>query len=435
MFNSIQNKIINLFVSFSLTGTRATNPDDFNDFIIKKNSIGMFSAMVFLVASLYHIILGAYTDGYLYFITSIVMMSSLFVNNIKYLYGFKLLTLSILNLIVLIVCLFFKKNEIYVFIFFIMIYTINILFSSKKYMYLILLTIQSLVFIFIVHFKEHILNELPLVDNNVFSNFIFFILLFLGINGIATHINHLKDKKYLRNKAKLYKSNKSIKKLNIEIEELNVAALHSLKTPIYVANDFIKKLHTNYLLNIYQQDKDEYEELINNSITLSQMYVENLTTYTKIITETNTKTRFNILEKITFITNIVKKKFDATTIEIMCDDFHVNANDFCFIIILENLLTNGLKYNNNTKKKIKIKVVKSEFEIQIFVSDNGIGIDPIYFSRIFSPFVRIQKKTQIEGTGLGLSSVKMAARKMNGNVRVKSSSAIGTTFEFTFKNG
>lgn len=164
------------------------------------------------------------------------------------------------------------------------------------------------------------------------------------------------------------------------------------------------------------------------------MYVENLTTYTKIITETNAKTRFNILEKITFITNIVTKKFEDASITIRCDDFYVTANDFCFIIIMENLLTNGLKYNNNPKKKIEIQVTKSEFEVQILVSDNGIGIEPIYFDRIFSPFVRIQHGLHIEGTGLGLSSVKMAATKMNGNVRITTSNSLGTSFEFTFKN-
>lgn len=434
MLKNIQTKTIALFINYSLIGTKTNNPKDFNDFIIKKNSIGMFSALVFLLASFYHAIVGVYTDAYLYFITSIVMMSSLFVNHIKYLYIFKLITLAILNFIVLVVCLFFKKNEIYIFIFFIMIYTINILFSSKKHLYITILTIQSLCFIFLVHFKEHIFNELPLVDNNVFSNFIFFILLFLGINGIATHINHQKDKTYLKNKAKLFKSNTSIKKLNTEIEQLNVAALHSLKTPIYVAHDFIKKLHTNYISNVHHENEYEYEELVKNSIALSQMYIENLTTYTKIITETNTKTRFNILEKITFITKIVTKKFENTSIVIDCDNFYVTTNDFCFIIILENLLTNGLKYNTNLNKKIEIHVTKSEFEVQISVTDNGIGIESIYFERIFSPFVRIQQKQQTEGTGLGLSSVKMAARKMNGNVKVKASNSLGTTFEFTFKN-
>lgn len=434
MLKKLRKKLLNLFVCYSLKGTKTTNSKEFNDFIIRKNSIGIFSALVFLIAAIYLLILGFYTDGLLYCITSIVIMSSLFINNIKYLYIFKFFTLFILNVIVLIVCLFFKKNEIYIFIFFIMIYAINILFSSKKYLFITILTIQSLGFIFLVHFKEYLFNEIPLIDNNVFSNFIFFIFLFLGINGIATYINHQKDKIYLKNKAKLFKSNNSIRKLNTEIEQLNVAALHSLKTPIYVANDFIKKLHNNCISGIHQKNEHEYEELIDNSITLSQMYVENLTTYTKIITETNAKTRFNILEKITFITNIVTKKYEAATIEITCDDFCVTANDFCFIIILENLLTNGLKYNNNIKKKIEILVNKSEFEVKILVTDNGIGIDPIYFDRIFSPFVRIQQSLQIEGTGLGLSSVKMAARKMNGNVRIISSSNLGTTFEFTFKN-
>ena len=62
-------------------------------------------------------------------------------------------------------------------------------------------------------------------------------------------------------------------------------------------------------------------------------------------------------------------------------------------------------------KKIEIHVTKSEFEVQISVTDNGIGIESIYFERIFSPFVRIQQKQQTEGTGLGLSSVKWPLEK------------------------
>lgn len=313
-----------------------------------------------------------------------------------------------------------------------MIYTINILYSSKKYIYLLVLTVQSLLFIFIVHFKEHIIYEIPLVDNNVFTNFIFFIFLFLGINGIATHINHQKDKTYLKNKAKLFKSNKSIKKINLEIEDFNVAALHSIKTPIYVANDFVKKIHKNHEQNLTYIP--EYGELIDSSITLSKLYIKNLNTYTKIITESNIKNKFNILEKITLITKIVTKKFEQASINIVCDDFTITTNEFCFLIVIENLLTNGLKYNTSSPKKIEIQVTKSEFEVQILVSDNGVGIDPIYYDRIFSPFVRIPHSLQIEGTGLGLSSVKMAATKMNGHVKIKSSSSLGTTFEFTFKN-
>ena len=433
MFKKLTEKIENKVISYSFIGVKKENLKEFNDFIIKKNSIGMYSTFVFILAAIYHLFLGDYSDSFLYFLTSLVMMSSLFTNNIKYLYGFKFVTLTIINIIILTVCLFFKKNELYIFIFFIMIYTINILYSLKNYLYIIFLTIQSLVFIFLVHYKEHIINESPVLDNNVFSNFIFFLLLFLGINGISSYINYYKDRKYLKNKAKLFKSNKSIKNLNEEIEQLNIAALHSLKTPIYVANDFVKKLHHNCINDIHTENQHEYEQLIKNSITLSRMYIENLTTFTRIITETHTKTPFNLLDKISFVANVVSKKFKDVDIKINNADINVKANDFCFIIVIENLLNNGLKYNINSKKKCEIIVTKKEFEVHILITDNGIGIDEIYFDRIFSPFVRIERGLEIDGTGLGLSSVKMAANKMNGNVRVLSSNQYGTTFEFTFK--
>ena len=164
------------------------------------------------------------------------------------------------------------------------------------------------------------------------------------------------------------------------------------------------------------------------------MYIQNLFTYDELITNTTTLERFNILEKIKFVTEIAVKKHNNVSISIDCNDINVCTNEFCFLVIIENLITNGLKYNNSERKKLLISVRKSKYETIISVSDNGIGIDPIYFDRIFRPFVRISQNVNIDGTGLGLSSVKIAATKINGNVKVLESSKKGTTFEFKFKN-
>ena len=251
---------------------------------------------------------------------------------------------------------------------------------------------------------------------------------------IASKINYLNDLVYVKDKAKLFKINKSLLQINTEIDQLNVAGLHSMKTPLYVAEDFIKQLHKNSNELQSENGFEDYIQLIKNSIQLSEMYIQNLFTYDELITNTTTLERFNILEKIKFVTEIAVKKHNNVSISIDCNDINVCTNEFCFLVIIENLITNGLKYNNSERKKLLISVRKSKYETIISVSDNGIGIDPIYFDRIFRPFVRISQNVNIDGTGLGLSSVKIAATKINGNVKVLESSKKGTTFEFKFKN-
>jgi light-regulated signal transduction histidine kinase (bacteriophytochrome) len=258
--------------------------------------------------------------------------------------------------------------------------------------------------------------------------------MFSGITVIAAKINYLKDVEYIKDKAKLFKINKSLIKINTEIDQLNVAALHSMKTPLYVAEDFIKQLHKNTIPQKANFDSDEYITLINNSIHLSEMYVQNLFTYDAIITNTITYEYFNVLEKIKFVLEIATKKATNVSITIDCKDFMVHTNEFCFLVILENLITNGLKYNNSDRKTLTISARKNRYETVVRITDNGIGIEPIYFDRIFFPFVRINQNVQVDGTGLGLSSVKIAASKINGNVKIVESSKKGTTFEFNFKN-
>ncbi|HEY9046398.1 MAG TPA: HAMP domain-containing sensor histidine kinase [Ohtaekwangia sp.] len=109
------------------------------------------------------------------------------------------------------------------------------------------------------------------------------------------------------------------------------------------------------------------------------------------------------------------------------DNYRVSA-------ILNNLLSNAIKYMDNSKAEpfVNIQVDITKETATITITDNGIGINKAYLSKIFSMFYRAT--SQGEGTGLGLYLVKDTVQALKGTVEIESKEGDGTTFRITLPN-
>ena len=102
--------------------------------------------------------------------------------------------------------------------------------------------------------------------------------------------------------------------------------------------------------------------------------------------------------------------------------------------IFMNLISNSIKYAHPERTPaihIDCKELKNHWQFSI--SDNGIGISPEYFEKIFVIFERLHTKDKFEGTGIGLAIVKKAVEYLGGEVKVSSEIGKGSTFSFTIK--
>lgn len=96
-------------------------------------------------------------------------------------------------------------------------------------------------------------------------------------------------------------------------------------------------------------------------------------------------------------------------------------------LALGNLVENAVKYSPNGGV---VRIGRRE-DGAYFVSDEGIGIEPRYFEKIFETFQRLHRDDEFSGTGIGLSNVHQIIARHGGRVWVESELGIGSTFLFT----
>ena len=112
----------------------------------------------------------------------------------------------------------------------------------------------------------------------------------------------------------------------------------------------------------------------------------------------------------------------------------VMADEVQLIQVLQNLIGNALKFRQpDVRPEIHVGVERKDGEWVFSVQDNGIGIDPQYFRRLFMIFKRLHARDEYPGTGIGLAICKKIVERHGGRIWIESDGVPGqgATFYFT----
>lgn len=285
---------------------------------------------------------------------------------------------------------------------------------------------------------------------------IFFVLTALGYWLIGKTINPLKlilgELRLLQNSSDLSKRLKE-NKTNDEFEELintfnkmlnniensveNIKqfssdASHELRTPITVIQGEIELIRTKdaskeeilEVLEKVDEEQRKLQEIIENFLLLSRLDKEAV------------KNNKAILDKVVFEaieTNL--KELDSKGLELVLDvedDLEISFEEKYLNIVVNNLLTNAIKYTN--KGSITVKARKENNSTVLEVSDTGIGLSKLDKDKIFERFYRVDKArtSTKDGIGLGLAIVKKICERFNAEIEVLSKIEEGSSFKIIF---
>ncbi len=243
----------------------------------------------------------------------------------------------------------------------------------------------------------------------------------------------------IRNESQLNKLNTDLARRaselsasNAELERFAYIASHDLQEPLRMVSSFLQLLQKKYKGHL-DEKADQYIHYAVDGAERMKALIMDLLEYSRV---GSTKETFGRVEMETILKetgDIFREKIAAAHARVDIGPLPAVWGDKVQLLqLFQNLLSNALKYHADDRAPVIRIRAKEEPNCWLFsVEDNGIGVDPQFFDKIFIIFQRLHNKTDYSGTGIGLAICKKIVERHGGKIWVGSNPDLGSTFYFT----
>jgi PAS domain S-box-containing protein len=231
--------------------------------------------------------------------------------------------------------------------------------------------------------------------------------------------------------ANLLHSVEELNRSNVELGQFAYIASHDLQEPLRMVASYTQLLSRRYKGKL-DSDADEFISFAVDGASRMQRLIQDLLTYSRVGTKgkelLETSSEEALQQALLNLRSAIEESKALVTHDPLPD---VLADQMQLTQLFQNLVGNAIKYQKSGVPNVHISTSRNGGGKWIFsVKDNGLGIDPQYFDRIFVMFQRLHKRDEFAGTGIGLAICKKIVERHGGNISVESQPGQGSTFRF-----
>ena len=220
---------------------------------------------------------------------------------------------------------------------------------------------------------------------------------------------------------------------NNSLKQFAHVASHDLREPLRMINSYMTLLERSMTGNISTQQRDFLDFALDGAKRMDNLIIAMLQ-----LAKVDANPRIehikleNIIEEIRLNLDVLLKEKNAMIVSGNLPE--IKADRTQMLQLFQNLIANGLKYNESKTPMVKLKCSITATGFEIAVTDNGIGIPQQSRQKVFDIFTRLSAADKYSGSGIGLSICKKIVDSMNGKISIDENPNGGTIFRIGFKN-
>jgi PAS domain S-box-containing protein len=233
----------------------------------------------------------------------------------------------------------------------------------------------------------------------------------------------------------LRRSAADLARSNAELEQFAYVASHDLQEPLRAVTGCVQLLQKRYQNQLDAQADELITHIVDGSNRM-QTLIQDLLTYARVSTHGGEPELIEsepVLKKALSNLETVIRESGGVVTHVPLP--RVATDPTQLLQVFQNLIGNAIKYHGDRPPEVHIDAEHRDGEWLFTVRDNGIGIEPQYFERIFGIFQRLHTRKVYPGTGIGLALCKKIIERHGGHIWVASQPGEGSAFYFTIPDG
>jgi PAS domain S-box-containing protein len=250
-----------------------------------------------------------------------------------------------------------------------------------------------------------------------------------NVDGIVCVAQDNRDRKQMEES--LRTTAEDLRRSNADLSQFAYVASHDLQEPLRMVASYVQLLQKRYRGKL-DADADEFIHYAVDGANRMQRLIQDLLSYSRVDTRTQPTQIVESAKAFDQAVANLRASVAEHQAEVTRDPLPAVRGDGTQLAqLLQNLIGNAIKFKGDRTPRVHVSAKLEQQHWVFTVRDNGIGIEPRYFERIFAIFQRLHSREEYPGTGIGLAICKRIVERHGGRIWVESEPGAGTAFNFT----